>query len=254
MIVDVNVSLGRWPFQRLAPATPGRLRHHLAREGIAEAWVSAVESVLHPDPDVTDEPLARRLRGHDGLHFVKTVNPLLAGAAEGLGRWVEAFGLRAVRLVPNYHQVSLADDRARAVMRQARRRRLAVLVQMRIEDERGQYPLMKVPGVPCDEVVRLARAFPRVPIVALCAYFREAAALAAAPNVHLDLSFMETLDTLASALAAVPARQIVFGSHTPFLCTRSAVLKLTAADIPARARRAIAAGNAARIFRAPRRR
>ena len=88
-----------------------------------------------------------------------------------------------------------------------------------------------------------------MPIIALCAYLGEARGLTAlARNVHVDLSFLETLDAVAAALADIPARQILFGSHTPFLYTRAAVMKLAGAAIPAPDRRAIAAGNARRLL------
>ncbi len=248
-IVDVHAWLGLWPFQRFAVRAPAALQRHLAREGISAAWVSAVESVLHPDPDACDGVLARRLAGREGLHFVKTVNPLLGGSLERLGQWVGARGVRAVKIVPNYHRCELTHPAVAALMQQVRRRRLVLLVQMRLEDERNQCPLMPVPGVPWKAVARLARSWPGVPIVALGAYLHEARRLArAGANLHVDLSFLEAPDTLAAALEHIPARQIVFGSHTPFFTTRSAVMKLAAADVPARVLRAVAGGNAARLL------
>ena len=73
MITDCNVSLGRWPFQTFDVRTPAQLARHLKKEGVTSAWVSAIESVLHPDPDDYDEPLFRALRKHPSLHFVKTL-------------------------------------------------------------------------------------------------------------------------------------------------------------------------------------
>ncbi|HUS47688.1 MAG TPA: amidohydrolase family protein [Phycisphaerae bacterium] len=249
-IIDVNVSLGSWPFQRFDLKTPGQLQRHLRREGIAAAWVSAIDSVLHGDPDVHDELLYAKLLRHDRLHFVKTVHPLLGDWRRSLARWVEEKRIRAVKIFPGYHGYGLGDKRVLEMMAQLRRHRLPLLIQMRLEDERGQHPLMKVAGVPCPEVVRLAKAFPAVPIVALCAYLPEAGTLTkGSPNVHVDLSFMETLDTLKTALTDIPAGQILFGSHTPFLYTRSAVLKLAMANIPSPAVRTIAAGNARRVLK-----
>jgi len=250
MIVDVNVSLGTWPFQKFALNTPGQLARHLKKEGIAAAWVSAIDSVLYPDPDVYDETLFQKLRRHKSLRFVKTVNPTLANWRESLEHWVRERGIRAVKLFPNYHQYSLKDERVSEMMTAARAHRLVVLVQMRLEDERSHYPLMQVPGVACEEVIRLARAFPRVPFIALCAYFAEAGPVArAGRNLHVDLSFMETVDTLKTALKSIPAGQVLFGSHTPFLNTRSALMKLELARAGRRQLRMISSGNAARLLR-----
>ena len=75
-----------------------------------------------------------------------------------------------------------------------------------------------------------------IPIAPHCA---SGPALTAA-NIHVDLSFVERLDTVAALLAEVPARQVLFGSHTPFLYTRAAVMKLRTAAVGRRELRAIA--------------
>ena len=67
-----------------------------------------------------------------------------------------------MRILPNYHQFALDDACADALMRELAERRLTLLLQMRIEDERSQYPLMKVPGVAVEAAVGLARRFPAV--------------------------------------------------------------------------------------------
>jgi len=250
MIIDCNTFLGRWPFLEFGIKTPAQLARHLKKGGVSEAWVSAIDSVLYPDPDLHDDRLYRRLQRFPSLHFVKTVNPTLPNWRENLEEWVEQRRVRAVKLFPNYHMYSLSEDCVRDLMPVLEKLRVAPMVQMRIEDERSHYPLMKVPGVPCEDVIALARSFPRVPIIALCAYFKEAAALApTSPNLHVDLSFMETTDTLATALRTIPARQILFGSYTPHLYTRAAVAKLAMSTAGPRHCRLVAAGNAERLLK-----
>ncbi|NLG36007.1 MAG: hypothetical protein GX548_11695 [Lentisphaerae bacterium] len=122
-------------------------------------------------------------------------------------------------------------------------------IQMRVEDERNQYPLMKVSGVPVAEIITLAKAFPAVPIVCLCAYFGEAVELVQkTQSVHVDLAFLETFRTLPALLAKIPADRVLFGSHTPFLYTRPAVLKLEGIRGTAGDCRAVSRDNAARLF------
>jgi predicted TIM-barrel fold metal-dependent hydrolase len=47
----------------------------------------------------------------------------------------------------------------------------------------------------------------------------------------------------------VPARQLVFGSHSPFLVTAASVAKLATAQLSAGQRQAISAGNLERFLR-----
>jgi predicted TIM-barrel fold metal-dependent hydrolase len=248
MITDVNASLGHWPFQRFDVRTPHQLAAHLRKHGIGSAWVSAMDSVLHPDPEVHDVLLWNKLRPFRTLRFVKTVNPTLADWRESLDPWIKRRRVRIVKIFPNYHQYSLNDRCARELADRLSNGGIPLLVQMRLEDERGHYPLMKVPGVACPEVVDLAARFPALPVVALCAYRAELPALAAGPrNLCIDLSFVESLDTVKTALTIIPARRLLFGSHTPFLYTRSAVMKLEYASLPKKHRHMIACANALRI-------
>ena len=251
-LIDVNTSLGHWPTREFSIRTAAALAKKLKGEGISSAWVSSIDAVLAPDPDPCDERLAKQLTARRGLRLVKTANPVLGGAVEQLDGWIRRHRAVAIRLLPNYHSYRLDDARVAATVRLAQKRKLPVLVQIRVEDERAHHPLMQVPAVPVADVARLAGAFRSAKFIALCAYLPEARTLTTlAGNVRVDLSFMETMDTLASALTDIPARRIVFGSHTPFLETRSAVAKLTTADIPESARQAVASGNARTLLGRP---
>jgi len=55
---------------------------------------------------------------------------------------------------------------------------------------------------------------------------------------------VETLRTVDSLLKEVPQERVLFGSHTPFLQTRAAVMKLRAPYVPEPIQRAIAWENA----------
>jgi len=119
----------------------------------------------------------------------------------------------------------------------------------RLEDERGMYPAMQVAGVEVDEVVSLAASVPQLPIIALCPYLAEARQLARRTrNVCVDLAHIEAPDTVKTALSEIPADRLMFGSHTPFLCTNAEVMKLQSANVAARDLRRVAEGNARRVL------
>ncbi len=244
MIVDCNVSLGHWPFAYFPVETARQLERHMRREGIDRALVSSIDAVLFPEPEECNERLRRALEGCPSLVPVPVLNPRVASASVIL----EAPKLRAVKLIPNYHGYSLTDPRAVAVCREARRRGAAVMVQMRMEDERGHHELLKVKGVSVEEISALVADVPDLSLVALCPYFAEAVTLAKLPGVFVDISFTEKPDTLARLCAAAPTAKILFGSHTPLFYTGAALAKLTSAEIGKEERQAIASGNAVRLF------
>lgn len=253
-LTDVNVWLGHWPFQLFAVDTAGALARLLDAEGITRALVSAAEAAFLPDCAEANALLARRLKGSTGLIPVPVVNPAMGNWRDVLLRARDA-GAPAVKLLPGYHCYGLGDACSLELLEELAREPLGpVMVQLRIEDERAHHPLCRIPGVDCGAVIEAARRFPSLVVVALCPYFAEAARLLAeTENVCVDLSFVEHMRTVGSLLDGAPGGRrtegrVLFGSHTPFLYTRAATLKLDAPDVPASTREAIASGNASRIL------
>jgi hypothetical protein len=244
MIIDCNVGFGAWPFARFAEDTPHRLDRLLEREGIGRALVSSAEAILYEEPEECNVALERKLERYPRLVPVPVASPRVKSAQAILARP----GIKAVKLIPNYHAYTLTDERAVALCARAAERGLPVMVQMRVEDERSHYELLKVPGVPVEDIVALARRLPNLTVVALCPYFAEAVRLAAVPNVYVDIAFAENLDTLGQLCAKVPAAKILFGTHSPWLYPRAARAKLELSSISKEERAAIGSRTAAGIF------
>jgi hypothetical protein len=250
MRIDVNTSLGHWPFMRFDQTCGADLARHLAEESIDRALVWSIDSVLFPEPHLCNLDLAEEISGHPSLIPLMTVDPSLSHWRNCLAHYRQMGPLNAVRIVPNYHRYPLdlpvVDELAETLIEQPNP---VLVVQLRVDDERGQYPLMMVPGVSVDDVVALAWRWPALPIVCLCPYRADALRLVReTDNVYVDISFVEFLDTLAHVTAEIPAGRLLFGSHTPFLYTRAAGMKLDCATIDRESLDAIAGGTAAALF------
>ncbi|MBN1676080.1 MAG: amidohydrolase family protein [Kiritimatiellae bacterium] len=249
MLTDINVSLGFWPFQRFALDSAAKLSRHLKAEGISRALVSSVEAVLYPDPDVYNRLLLRRTKPYRNLLPVPVINPLHPDWRNRLRSYAATRAANAVKIFANYHSYSLRSRPVRDLAEELAGRKAPLVIQMRLEDERNQYPRMKVPGVKAADVAKLASRYPAQSFVCVCCYWNEAISLVReADNVYVDISFTERLNTVEALLRDVPAQRLLFGSHTPFLYARAAVMKMTAARIAKRDREAIASKNAARLF------
>lgn len=231
-LIDTNVSFGTWPWMDFSSLTAQSLDAHLEREGIQEAWVSATESILFPDPDIPDARLLTALRSYSRMVPVKTINLLMVNWRESLHRAIAPPGMRLIKIYPNYHRYSLISPEARELGAWLAQAGLPLLIALRVEDERNQYPLMKVASVPVHEIVTFAAIHPDLKVVVLGAQVGEIGALTAGTdNVFCDTSFAETGDVLARLVASTPPGRLVFGSHTPFFYTRAAARKLLGSSI-----------------------
>ena len=229
MIFDANVWLGDWPFGRLGISDPRALSDRLKAAGIDRALVSPCEGLFYRNPDEANELLLSRLEGVEELLPAPVVDPSLPGTKEDMTRYA-ARGVRAFRLLPGYHGYDL-DHADTGAFLESFPEHLAIL-QIRVEDERSQHPLCMVPPVPVERILRLASLYPQRRFLVSGASMAEAGLLGrSAPNTLLELSYAESLNTLARLIEIMSVDRVVFGSHTPLFYPLAAVAKLSDPEV-----------------------
>lgn len=245
---DANTWVGRWPFSFQPAHTPRTLVAHLRPHGVRRALVSPLDAVLAPSPGPANRDLLRTTRGLAALVPVPIINPGLADWREELAVVAADSRVRAVRVLPNYHSYRLRSRAMHALAAELTRRRLALIVQVRLVDERHEFHAMRLKGVPPTDLDRFLKQHPKLRVLA-CGLTRNELFKLAPEHPHLlaDLSFVEWHDTLRDALTKASPRQLVFGSHTPFFITAASRAKVSTAAIRPRTMAAIAGGNLARF-------
>lgn len=232
-IIDVNVAFGFWPIQRIPSADLSALNAVYERLEIGEVWLSAVESILYPEPATFDQALFARLEAFPRFRPVITANPLLANWEAELRGAQREHALAAVKLFPSYHGYAPDHPEALCLAAVASELGLPVLVQMRVNDERNQPVCMQVSGVKAAAVATLSLAVPDATIIALSSYYGELADLAKGSHRLLaDLSFLDGASPILWAQEALPAERLVFGSLAPWLYPDAALIKLRHHDNP----------------------
>ncbi|MBD3384992.1 amidohydrolase family protein [candidate division KSB1 bacterium] len=246
-IVDVNVSIGNWPFQRFPYYDLQALSTALDAEGVSLAVVTAVEAILNSDP-CYNQNLHKQCQNDRKFVFLPVVDPSMPGWEERLSAFLP--GLRGVKIFPNYHTFALGSSQIRDLILFLKALTLPLIIQMRVDDERNQHPHMRVAGVAVEDITQLANLYPDQVIVCLNAYIQEVEQLLQnSENIYADISFCEHMDTLGTLNKTLAAERLLFGSHTPFLYTRSATMKLNLSRISKEMRQKIAWKNAEDIFR-----
>jgi predicted TIM-barrel fold metal-dependent hydrolase len=254
VIVDVNVSLGRWPFRRVPCDEPPRLVEALRRGGVSQAWTGTLDGLFHRDLAGANARLAEECRrfGPGLLVPFGSVNPLLPDWREEIRRCREEHRMPGVRLHPNFHGYRLADAPFAEVLAEAARHGLIVQVALRMDDTRVQHPLIKVPDTDPAPLAVALPAAPRVALVVLNVSRADGAVLpklAALPGVCFDVAMWEGTGGVAALIEAVSAERLLFGSHLPLFPLESSLLKLRESALTAAQATAVRAGNARRLLR-----
>ena len=130
MLIDVNVSFGNWPFQKFLFDTPGKLERHLKKEGISMAFVSPIESVFYPDPDVYNKILFKKLKIFHSLIPIPVINPFLSNWKELLKEYVAYKKIKTIKILPNYHNYSLSSESVNKMMKELKERNISSIVHV----------------------------------------------------------------------------------------------------------------------------
>jgi predicted TIM-barrel fold metal-dependent hydrolase len=235
----------------------------MSADGIEQAVVSPFEGLFYPDPEPANAALLRQLAGRRNpwastrasLWAAPILNPVMADWQAQLGALAGSPQVRAIRLAPTFHgyEVRLCAEVAKA----AARRGLALIVQVRMEDERHHSPILNLPPASVKEVVAMAAGVPRARIVVSAARLPEVLEVADQAkrlnNIWFDISHFDGLGCIQRACRAVGGKRLLFSTSWPFFYARSAVLKVEEAEMTARERRAAFEGNARLAFALPRR-
>jgi len=251
MIFDVNVHLGSWPFSCVEETSAFNLAGMLKNFEIEKALVASPEAALSQDPAFYNRKLFKEVKDFPSLMPLPTANPDLKNWRTILRDSSDVLPFKAVKITPFTHSYSLRERCVYEFFRHLCDNEYILFIQMRFEDERFQNPAFKLTPVGVSEILEIASHFKNLKIVCLSALFREALQLIKGSlNIYADISFIEVLDTIPSLLEHVPAERILFGSHSPFLCAESALLKLNNPALDDSQRNLIASGNAQELLMA----
>ncbi|HLY08717.1 MAG TPA: amidohydrolase family protein [Planctomycetota bacterium] len=251
MIIDVNVTLSRWPFRRLRGDEPGDLVSLLRSRGVEQAWAGSFDGLLHKDIAGVNLRLAADCKHYGGGMLIPfgSVHPKLPDWEEDLRRCAEEHRMPGIRLHPNYHGYMLDDPDFERLLRAAAGRGLAVQVALKMEDDRVHHPLLRVAPVDASGLGALVARIPGLRLMILngpAPLVKDAIPKAASAGIGFDFAMQEGITGVAKLIDQVGVERVFFGSHFPFFTWDSSWLKVVESGLEKGTERAILAGNAER--------
>jgi uncharacterized protein len=253
-MIDVNVSLSRWPFRRLPDDEPAALVRRLRRLGVTEAWAGSFDALLHRDLASVNARLVEMCSayGEGVLRPFGAINPLLPDWRDDLRRCHEEHRMIGIRLHPSYHGYALNHPAFAELLGEAARRKLIVQIALKMEDERTLHPLLKaLPTTDARPLIGLLAKPPHSPVVLLNAlgnFLGEPQkTLLASGGIWVDIATLEGAAGVERLVAQVGHDRLLFGSHAPFFYAEAAHLKLKESVLTPEQAEAVRQGNARRL-------
>lgn len=233
-IIDFSAWTGNWPFVFLGNSTLDSLKKKLEAQNIVKAFVSPIETILERDPMRANRKLLSDL--HDCNDDFFSPVPVIDLSYEN---WTEIAELavkdkrvRMVKLIPSYHNYELTNEKLKELVDITQKNKLIIALQMRIEDTRGQYPLMKIPDLNILSIVRVLSAFPDQMFIINNLYYSEVPpVLHSLNNVFIDISSIEWQNVLHLLHDSYTLDRFLFSSHCAFYYPEGNTFKLKYSDL-----------------------
>jgi predicted TIM-barrel fold metal-dependent hydrolase len=255
-IIDVNITLGRWPTRRVPCDELDALVAKLKAHNVVEAWVGSFDGLFHEDLNAVNNRLVEACRAETAIQLrpFGEINPLAPDWEAELGRCAEVHRMPGIRLHPNYHGYSLDHPSFNRLLKMAADLKLVVQLAVLMEDARMMHPLMRVPPVDLAPLTAaVAKAAPGLKLILLNALSTASRTdnlyrLLDAGDVYVEIAMLEGVGGIESLLKDVPLERILLGSHAPSLYFESAILKLHESALSAGHMNAISRDNARRLI------
>ena len=165
MIIDMNALIGRWPFQPLGYEGPDDLLTLMDRAGIDKAVITSLNSVFYYDAGIGNHEVGAACLAHpDRFIPFAILNPNLPRWREHLKECAESYGVKGIKLHPDFHKYSLVPDHhspaPSEVMAEARCLGLPVYIQTSLFDMRHHPGYCFNWEVPVEQLAQALEAYP----------------------------------------------------------------------------------------------
>jgi predicted TIM-barrel fold metal-dependent hydrolase len=246
VILDCNAYLGEWTFRETRHASAGGLLRLLDKYGIDKACVTHLAGLFYKNAHNANRRLRREIRSHrPRLVPFCVINPFYPGWEDDLTEALQDIGAKAVALYPSLHNYSLLEGCGRRLLERCAEEKIPVALSERIEDERQEHWLFKIPNLPQEEICRAAKENPRVRFLirdALPLRYQKALQQG---NCYFDFSRSDITASHAHAsFFRKLSRRLLFGTQLPLKTPLPAILKVEKSDLPSATKERIFSGNA----------
>ena len=226
MIIDVNTFYGHWPFRKIEKESMSDIENNAKENNIDSMIISSIDSIFYQDPFEGDEDLAPLIP--DGSYQALTINPTQGFFEDDINEGIEKFGIKAVRIHPEYHNFLLTDKCVARLFDVLYEHKLPLIITSIMEDARMMH-FRSQSQFTYDQLASAIQHNKKIPVVVTNysqGNWRNLAGIVQEyGNLYFDTSgikfgLLDIIDTVIKN-SQVPDTNIVYGSHYPLYCRKS---------------------------------
>ena len=234
MWIDINASVGHWPFKQVQYNTCATLLDRMDRFGIMKAVVANMNGIFYKNTQAANEELFEEIRSDRRFEgrFIPfaVINPIYGGWQEDLDTCTDKYGMKGIRLYPLYHDYELSDPALIDLLQHTRERGLPVAFTLRMVDSRQRSWLDIEREWTLRDVLPILKAVPDAKYLLLniangMSISDDEAEIVKKAQVLMDTSGRE-ISNLGELLARYGSEKFGFGSHSPILDPVSSMLRI----------------------------
>jgi predicted TIM-barrel fold metal-dependent hydrolase len=276
MLLDINAYVGHWPFKQLQYNTCAKLLGRMNKFAVDVSVISNLNGIFYKNTQSANEELYDEIgsdqRFRERFITFAVINPIYAGWRDDFEICITKFGMKGLRLFPQYHDYDLTDPSLIEIVKLARDRGLPVTFDIRMVDTR-QKSWMDIPhfnpatDFKVDVITKewqLKNLLPIIKAVPDAKFLivnlatsvtldEEELAVVRKADVMFDTSgrSLRGDNTLSELLARFGKERFAFGSHSPvldYLSGRLRIESLTEAEADEQTKELLRSGNAKRFL------
>lgn len=234
MLIDINAYTGHWPFKRLQKNNCEGILERMKEYGTDISVITNLNGVFYKNTQSANEELYEEVRSKraykDRFLPFGIINPIYAGWKDDFKTCVKDFGMKGIRVFPNYHDYTINDPNLLDLVKMARDHDVAVALTMRIVDSRQRSWMDLATEWALKDYVPLLRAVPDARYMMLnlstgLALSEEDEATVKNGNVLFDTSGRHIVH-FANVFRRFGKNRFAFGSHFPVLDYYTGLLRI----------------------------
>jgi predicted TIM-barrel fold metal-dependent hydrolase len=259
MLIDINANIGHWPFIQTNCNSCSALLERMNKYGVAISLISNMNGIFYKDTQASNEELIAEINSDKRFRsrFIPfgIINPIYAGWKNDLEVCSRKFGMKGIRLYPQYHDYELNEPSCIELVKMARDRGMIVALTIRMVDSRPRHWMDLKKEWTLKDIIPILNAVPDAKFMALnissgalmndneMKIFRDS-------DILLDTSG-KNIKNLGDLLKTFGKEKFAFGTHSPILDYLTGLIRIESlrqSEADETTKDLVRSGNAKRIL------